>query len=98
MQEWKSTNGNRAMAVSDFDRIVISPVIRLPPGNRSNMDDGETEMGTTGAVSTNADFTQGSSRQSHAYGGSENTPHIQHGMSCQASGLLCTIRRFCRRP
>ena len=39
MREWEPTNGSRAMAVSDFDRIVVLPAIQ-----QANVD--VPEMGT----------------------------------------------------
>lgn len=46
MREWKPTNGNRPIAVSDFDRIVIPPNILVAP--RDAASDNKQSGGVTG--------------------------------------------------
>ena len=84
-QEWRPTNGGRAVAVSDFDRIVIGPVFN-PNMDGLNVDaQGAFAMSTASTLPMTVSqqetvtTTQYVSAQSHGFGrGRGRGGHGQH--------------------
>ena len=84
MQEWKPANGNRAQAVSDFDRIIIPPyrTTALSQETEDVESLGEAMLGSLGSVERTAESSI-ACRSGQATDSSE-TP--QHAPSSRTGG------------